>query len=895
VGQQIVGEAGPIRILIVEYVATDANLIEQALRQVNLAFVSKRVDTRSTFVEALETFKPEVLLSDALSDFSCREIIDHVRRTHPEVPVVIVTDLLGVAAAIELLKAGARDYVPKTDLWRLPLAVERAISVEQGIRARKAAEKAVQASELQYRRLFEAAKDGILILDADTAEIADVNPFLIHLLGYSREEYQGKKLWEIAPFREIAKSKANFVALQQTEYVSYDDLPLETKDGLKKDVEFISSRYMAGDRKVIQCNIRDITERKRAEAQIREDEAKFRAVVEQNVAGVMMIRQDATIAYINPYWARLNGYDADETLGHSIFEYIPAAEQPRVREELTKQFSGGGFVQLATSMLAKDGHVVDILVNASAGIYEEQAVSIAVLLDITERKRAEERLEESEERFRLLVEEAPDAILLYDFDQNRFIGANKAAERLFGTGRDEILGHGPQHFYAPAQPDGVPTEQSLDRHNQQVLAGQEVTFERRIVTAAGEERLCQVTLVRLSAATARLMRASFVDVTAQQQAELAMQRLNRTLRTLSRGNEVVVRATDEAELLREMCQTIVETGGYRMAWVGMVDHDAGKSVRPVASAGETGDYLERARVTWAEEARGQGPIGVAIRSGEPQNVQNLIADPRMAPWRASAERLGFAAAAAFPLADRGGVFAALAIYAGETHAFDAGALNLLQELADDLAYGIQALRDRANGEAAERRWRAGLEATIGALASAAEMRDPYTAGHQQRVARLAVAIARELQLPEQQIEGLYLAGIVHDVGKINVPAEILSNPGRLSEAQYQLVREHAEAGYAILKGVDFPWPLAEIVRQHHERLDGSGYPRGLKGDEILPEAQILSVADVVESMLTHRPYRPARGRDAALAEIEKGKGAMFDPAAVDACLALFRENGFRFE
>ena len=195
----------------------------------------------------------------------------------------------------------------------------------------------------------------------------------------------------------------------------------------------------------------------------------------------------------------------------------------------------------------------------------------------------------------------------------------------------------------------------------------------------------------------------------------------------------------------------------------------------------------------------------------------------------------------------------------------------------------------------DKRWRASLEATVGAIANTVEMRDPYTAGHQQRVARLAVAIARELHLPEEQIEGLYLAGIVHDVGKIDIPAEILNKPGKLSKLQYQLIQGHAEAGYDIVKGVDFPWPIAEMVRQHHERLDGSGYPQGLKGEAILPEAKILAVADVVESMMSHRPYRASLGIEAALAEIEEGKGRLYDPAAVEACTALFRENGFTFE
>jgi putative two-component system response regulator len=182
--------------------------------------------------------------------------------------------------------------------------------------------------------------------------------------------------------------------------------------------------------------------------------------------------------------------------------------------------------------------------------------------------------------------------------------------------------------------------------------------------------------------------------------------------------------------------------------------------------------------------------------------------------------------------------------------------------------------------------------SVSALASIVEMRDPYTAGHQRRVAHLAVAIAKEMQLPERQIEGIRLAGVVHDVGKIQVPAEILSKPGKLNALEFGLIKDHSLSGYEILKNIDFPWPIAQIVLQHHERLDGSGYPRGLKGDEILIEAKIMAVADVVESMMSHRPYRPSLGIDAALEEVVRNKGRQFDPVIAEVCIKLFREKDY---
>lgn len=186
-----------------------------------------------------------------------------------------------------------------------------------------------------------------------------------------------------------------------------------------------------------------------------------------------------------------------------------------------------------------------------------------------------------------------------------------------------------------------------------------------------------------------------------------------------------------------------------------------------------------------------------------------------------------------------------------------------------------------------------LTETIGAMATIVELRDPYTAGHQRRAADLSRAIAREMALPEERTETLYLAALIYEIGKIHIPAEVLSNPAQLDDMERELIRTHANAGFEILRKIDFPWPIAQIVLQHHERLDGSGYPQGLQGAQILPEARILAVADVVEAMLSHRPYRPALGLDAALGEITRHRGVLYDPAVVDACLRLFTERGYR--
>jgi putative nucleotidyltransferase with HDIG domain len=183
--------------------------------------------------------------------------------------------------------------------------------------------------------------------------------------------------------------------------------------------------------------------------------------------------------------------------------------------------------------------------------------------------------------------------------------------------------------------------------------------------------------------------------------------------------------------------------------------------------------------------------------------------------------------------------------------------------------------------------------TIKVMVSAVEMRDPYTFGHQIRSADLARAIATEMGLPQDKIDGIRLAGSIHDIGKLSIPSEILSKPSKLTNIEFSLIKEHSRVGYEMLKDVESPWPLAQIVYQHHERIDGSGYPKNLKGDEILIEARIMAVADVVEAMASYRPYRPALGIKAALEEIKKNKGILYDEAIADTCLRLFREKNYQ--
>lgn len=188
-----------------------------------------------------------------------------------------------------------------------------------------------------------------------------------------------------------------------------------------------------------------------------------------------------------------------------------------------------------------------------------------------------------------------------------------------------------------------------------------------------------------------------------------------------------------------------------------------------------------------------------------------------------------------------------------------------------------------------------MDGTVSAVALMVEMKDPYTAGHQRRVSQLAAAIAEELGFSKDQVEGIRISGLLHDVGKISVPTEILCKPGKISQIEYSIIKTHAQIGYQILKQIEFPWPVAQVALQHHERINGSGYPSGLSDEDVIFEAKIMAVADVVEAMSSHRPYRPALGVDAALDEISKNSGNLYGADVVKTCLHVFNQKGFKFE
>jgi hypothetical protein len=346
-----------------------------------------------------------------------------------------------------------------------------------------------------------------------------------------------------------------------------------------------------------------------------------------------------------------------------------------------------------------------------------------------------------------------------------------------------------------------------------------------------------------------------------------------------------------------MCRVMVQVGGYRRAWIGYLDEavrlDSGRVI-PMAWACWDHAEAEAAQFDpgWVGPPE---PLQAALRTGQPQLCHPGQGKGPWTPVIAAARRFEVASCLTLPLLQDGQAQGVFVVHAVQLDAFEPDELRLLTELAADLAYGIRNLRTRAVQAQHEERLRQAMSATVQALADTTELPDPYPAGHQWWVAQLAEEIGRRMGLPEERVAGLYLASIIHDIGQICVPAEILGHPGKLSPLEYAMVQQHVVTAHELLKGIEFPWPVADIVGQHHERYDGSGYPAGLVGDQMLLESRILAVCKVVEAIWSHRPYRAGLGMDAALNELGDGRGTRYDPLVVDACVGVLRNSQFKFD
>ena len=383
--------------------------------------------------------------------------------------------------------------------------------------------------------------------------------------------------------------------------------------------------------------------------------------------------------------------------------------------------------------------------------------------------------------------------------------------------------------------------------------------------------------------------------------ELQLQHANRALSILNAAHNAVIRCESVYDMFSALVTDLASDKSYAVVAVMEVKHDSEKNIVPLFADGSSVDFIHNARITWGDTECGGGPSGTAVRTGKPCIIDDVRADPLAQNWIDLLEKYSIRSAVSIPIMLDGKARYVLQLDSPEVGAFsrdEADTFDLIGTTLSDSISGIDTkgklLRSEQARNIATEKLNTALVGSVNAMAKIVETRDPYTSGHQQRVAEIATAIAKEMGMSNEAIEGIRIGAWMHDIGKIGVPAEILVKPGHLDSTELALIRRHASIGYEIVKSIDFGWPVQAIVLEHHERWDGSGYPNGLRGEEISIEARIVAVADVVESMATNRPYRASIPWEKVMDELRTGRSIRYDPKVIDAAMVVFDRNVERF-
>jgi len=632
----------------------------------------------------------------------------------------------------------------------------------------KGVEQALRDSELRYRRLFESAQDGILILDAVTGLISDVNPFLMDMLGYSREEFVEKKLWEVGSFKDIEASRNAFTALQKDEYIRYENMPLKTKAGRLIQVEFVSNVYLVGNEKVIQCNIRDISDRKRAEVALRAKEEAHWSLIEnledhwlllKNLpVGIVVHTPDTQIILCNPEASRLLGMSCEQMLGKD------AGEQ-------------------ASSFVREDGTPMP----------------------------------------------------LDEFPVNQVVATGNAMKNfVMGVARDR---------------DGEYTWVLVNAYPQ---------FD-------GGETLRQIVV-------------TFADISDIKRAEELIRRHLEHLTALVEIDHAINFSFDLNLILTTLLTHVIVQLGVDAADVLLLN-PASRTLEYVAGRGFHTKAIERARTPL-----GEGYAGRAAQERSLVHIPDLAKEHDSLPGGVFLAGENFVSYYGVPLIAKGEVRGVLEVFERDQPVHDEEWLDFLKALAAQAAIAIDNVMlfddlQRSNTDLAQ-----AYDATIEGWSRALELRDNVTEGHTQRVAVLTVKLARLLGLNDAELVHVRWGALLHDIGKMGIADGILLKNGPLTTAEWAVMKKHTVFAYEMLSPIRYLRSALDIPYAHHEKWDGTGYPLGLKGDQIPLVARIFAVVDVWDALRSDRRYRTSWPVEKVRKHLHSLAETHFDPHVLKVCL-----------
>ncbi|MEN6420860.1 MAG: PAS domain S-box protein [Smithella sp.] len=706
----------------------------------------------------------------------------------------------------------------------------------------------LQKSNLLFR--FNPAP--ISLLKLPEKRYVDINEAALKTFGFSREEFIGKTNDELNIFAQQGKRQKAMEQLMTQGYFDNYELKCRCKDGTILDGLFSAEVIEdQGDKYVLIVMI-DLTSRKHSEKALRESEEKYRTILETTEEGYYEIDLAGNFTFFNDPVCKLLGYSRKELTGMNNRHYTDKETAKKVFQAFNKVYrTGQPTKEFDWQIVRKDG--TRRYIEQSASLKKDSSGKSTgfrgILHDITERKKTEFLLKQSEEKYRLLADHVKDLVWLMDLDL-KITYTSPSVEKITGYTLDDL-----QKIPLNKILSATSFQEATHTHSTAIpraLAGTayslNILLELELIRKDNKPLWmeCVFSFIRDENGTPSSILGEGRDITERKQIEVSLKNSEENFRHSLDDSPLGVRivAADGKTLYAN--KAILDIYGY-----GSIEELRNTPLHKRYTPESYADFKLR------QEKRKQGDPGPSE-----YEISIIRKDGMIRHVNALRKEIFWNGRKEFQI-----------IYQDITER---------REAEEKLKRTMNSLRKS-------------IGTTIQVLGTASEARDPYTAGHQKRVADLARAIATEMRLPYETIEGIRMTGAIHDIGKISIPSEILCKPTVLTELEFSLVKSHCQYSYEIIKDVESPWPLADIVYQHHERIDGSGYPQGLKGENILIEARILAIADVVEAMISYRPYRPALGLDIALMEIENNAGILYDLNAAKACLKLFRENGFRLE
>lgn len=687
-----------------------------------------------------------------------------------------------------------------------------------------------------YEALAKSSQAGVYI--AQKGKFQFVNPYIVNYSGYGEDEWIGRDVSMFLHPEDVEQTMDNARAMLKGERRSPYEYRFVTKSGETRWImENIISVIFRGERAVL-GNTMDMTEEKEAKARLVEAEKLYRSFANHSQTGIFVV-QDGKIRFANPHLVEYTECEsADDLVGADLLDYVHPDDRKAVSKHAKQMVRGERSYPYEYRMVGRNGRVRWVLETVAPINYMGEPAILGSSIDITQLVEMKEHLIEVQALESTLLAAIPHTVI--GLENRRIIFANDSVRNVFGWEPEELIGQKTRVLYRSDDDWRAIGESFYTSLASNKIYGQPFPCRKK----DGTDIECMVSAARFGDVLKdRRIVVIYEDITEQRHSERALRESEEKYAAL------VEQAMDGIIIVQDEVCLFVNRAMAAMAGYDVKDLTG----RPftdlfVEEDRDIAMRLHRRRMA-GEEATPLYEGRLLCKDGSIRDVEIAVGVIRIEGKRAE---MGYVRDITFR-----------------------------KRAQEEIKRTVERLKKR-------------LEETVSALASIAEKRDPYTAGHQQRVAELAGAIATEMGLEEDQVEGTVVAATLHDIGKIYEPSEILSKPDVLTDIEFLMMKVHPEIGYDILKNIDFPWPVARIVRQHHERIDGTGYPDGLKGKDILIEARIIAVADVVEAMASHRPYRSALGIETALREIRTKAGVVYDRDVVHACLMLFKKRGFTF-